>query len=189
MAITAKELPIATAVFPKLDKVDVYQPKNAKGQPSGDEKRTWNTRLKFSEEDHREIDAWLKKLAKDAGLKSVANWPWKTDKKTGEVSLMVSSGEQYRPTMWDSNNKKLPASVVIGGGSRIKTHVTPYVYEGLGGGIKLRLRAVQLIELASGNNGTSPFGAEAGGYVAPDEPAEPKSPFDPSAVEEDEEAF
>jgi hypothetical protein len=30
MAKITKTLPIGTAVFPKLDKVDVYQPKNAK---------------------------------------------------------------------------------------------------------------------------------------------------------------
>jgi hypothetical protein len=27
---------------------------------------------KFNDEDHRAVDAWLKKLAKDAGLSSVA---------------------------------------------------------------------------------------------------------------------
>ena len=71
MAKVNKTLPVATAVFPKLNKVDVYQPKNAKGQPSGPEKRTWNTRLKFNDEDHREVDAWLKKLAKETGKRIV----------------------------------------------------------------------------------------------------------------------
>lgn len=192
MAKITKTLPIATAVFPKLDKVDVYQPKNAKGQPSGPEKRTWNTRLKFSDEDHREVDNWLKKLAKDAGLKTVTNWPWKKDKKTGEITLMVSSGEEYKPGMYDAKNKPLPADVVIGGGSQLRTNVSPFVYEGLGGGIKLYLNAVQLIKLERGTgNGVSPFDEDDSGYVAPDEPAKPASPFDPDAVDdgEDEQAF
>jgi hypothetical protein len=188
---TNKTLPAGTAVFPKLDKVDVYQPKNSKGQNSGEEKRTWNTRIKFNDEDHRAVDAWLKKLAKDAGLKSVANWPWKTDKKTGEISLMVSSGEEYKPGLYDAKNKALPAGVVIGGGSTIKANVKPFVYEGLGGGVKLYLNAVQVLKLEAGRGaGVSPFEEEQGGYVAPAEPKEPVSPFDPSAADaDDEEAF
>lgn len=189
MARINKTLPDAVAVFPKLDKVDVYQPKNAKGQPQGDPKRTFNTRLKFAPEDHREVDAWLKQLAKDAGLKTVANWPWKKDKKTGEVTLVVSTGEEYPPGLYDSKNKKLPAGTVIGGGSVLKTNVSPFVYEGLGGGIKLYLNAVMVKKLErGGGNGVSPFEEEEGGYVAPED-TEPKSPFDPNAVEDDEEAF
>src|SRR6516225_3645234 len=128
MAKITKTLPIGTAVFPKLDKVDVYQPKNAKGQAMGEPKRTWNTRIKFNDEDHREVDAWIKKLAKDAGLKNPANWPWKTDKKTGEVTLMVSSGEEYKPGLFDAHNKPIPDGVVIGGGSQIRANVSPFVY-------------------------------------------------------------
>jgi hypothetical protein len=189
MAKITKTLPEGTAVFPKLDKVDVYQPKNAKGQNSGEEKRTWNTRVKYGDEDHRAIDAWLKKLAKDAGLTSVANWPWKKDKKTGELTLMVSSGEEYKPGLYDAKNKKLPEGTVIGGGSRIKVNVSPFVYEGLGGGIKLYLNAVQVIKLERGGaNGVSPFEEEEG-YEAPAE-AEDKSPFDPSTANSaDDEAF
>lgn len=188
MAKVNKTLPVATAVFPKLNKVDVYQPKNAKGQASGPEKRTWNTRLKFTDEDHREVDAWLKKLAKDAGLKSVANWPWKKDKKTGEITLMVSSGEEYKPGLYDAKNQPLPEGVIIGGGSQIKTNVSPFVYEGLGGGIKLYLNAVQVVKLERGGGaGVSPF-EEEDGFVA--EQAAAKSPFNGDAVaDEDEEAF
>jgi hypothetical protein len=188
MAKITKTLPVATAVFPKLDRVDVYQPKNAKGQPSGPEKRTWNTRLKFNDEDHREVDTWLKKLAKDAGLKSVANWPWKKDKKTGEITLSVSSGEEYKPGLYDSKNKPLPEGTVIGGGSLLLTNVSPFVYEGLGGGIKLYLNAVQVKKLErGGGNGVSPFDEDDQGYTAPSEPAKPASPFDPDAADEDEE--
>jgi hypothetical protein len=188
MARTNKTLPDAIAVFPKLNEVDVYQPKNAKGQAQGDPKRTFNTRLKFTDEGHREVDAWLKQLAKDAGLKSVANWPWKKDKKTGEITLMVSTGEEYPPGLFDSKNKKLPEGVKIGGGSVLKTNVSPFVYEGLGGGIKLYLNAVMVKKLErGGGNGVSPFEEEEG-YEAPAE-TEDKSPFDPSEAKDDEEAF
>jgi hypothetical protein len=189
MARTNKTLPDAIAVFPKLNEVDVYQPKNAKGQAQGEPKRTFNTRLKFNDEDHRAVDAWLKKLAKDAGLSSVANWPWKKDKKTGEITLMVSTGEEYPPGLFDSKNKKLPEGVKIGGGSVLKTNVSPFVYEGLGGGIKLYLNAVMVKKLErGGGNGVSPFEEEEG-YVAPAE-TEAKSPFDPAAAStDDEEAF
>ena len=191
MAKITKTLPAAVAVFPKLDKVDVYQPKNAKGQASGPEKRTWNTRLKFNDEDHREVDNWLKKLAKDAGLKTVANWPWKKDKKTGEITLHVSSGEQYKPGLYDAKNQPLDG-VTIGGGSILKTNVSPFVYEGLGGGIKLYLNAVQVVTLERGaNNGVSPFDEEEDGYVAEAAPKKPASPFggDEEAEADDEEVF
>jgi hypothetical protein len=189
MAKITKTLPVGTAVFPKLDKVDVYQPKNAKGQANGAEKRTWNTRVKYGDEDHRAIDAWLKKLAKDAGLSSVTNWPWKKDKKTGEITLMVSSGEEYKPGYYDAKNNKLPEGTVIGGGSQIKVNVSPFVYEGLGGGIKLYLNAVQVVKLERGGaNGVSPFEEEEG-YEAP-AVTEDKSPFDPSTANSaDDEAF
>jgi len=192
MAKITKTLPIGTAVFPKLDKVDVYQPTNPKtGKPTGEPKRTWNTRVKFSDEDHREVDAWVKKLAKDAGLQNPQNMPWKKDKKTGEISLMVSSGEEYKPGLYDSRNKPLPEGTVIGGGSQIRVNVSPFVYEGVGGGVKLYLNAVQVIKLErGGGNGVSPFDEDDSGYVAPAEPAKPASPFDPDAAEDaDEEAF
>lgn len=192
MAKTNKTLPDAVAVFPKLNRVDVYQPKSPKtGLPTGEEKRTWNTRLKFSDEDHRAVDAWLKTLAKEAGLKTVTNWPWKTDKKTGEVTLVVSSGEQYKPGLFDSQNKRLPEGVVIGGGSILKANVSPYVYENMGGGIKLYLNAVQVKKLEAGAaSGASPFEAEDDGYVAPDEPAGlNKSPFAAAQQDDELEAF
>jgi hypothetical protein len=189
MARINKSLPVGTAVFPKLDKVDVYQPVDQFGKPKGDPKRTWNTQIKFSDEDHREVDALLKQWVADAGLKSVANWPWKTSKKTGEVTLKVESKEAKKPGMYDSQNGPLPAGTVITGGSQIKVNVQPYVYTGLGGGIKLYLNAVQVMELAQGA-GVSPFEAVEGGYVAPKETSEDKSPFDPSeANTDDEEAF
>lgn len=193
MAKITKTLPEAIAVFPKLDKVDVYQPINPKtGKPSGEPKRTWNTRLKFNDEDHREVDAWLKKTVKDAGLdpKTIKNWPWKKDKKTGEITLMVSSGEEYKPGLYDSKNRPLPEGTVIGGGSVLKTNVSPFVYEGLGGGIKLYLNAVQVKKLErGGGNGVSPFDEDDTGYAAPDEPKN-QSPFDPDqADDEPEQAF
>jgi hypothetical protein len=191
MAKVTKTLPIGTAVFPKLDRVDVYQPTNPKtGKPTGPEKRTWNTRIKFNDADHREVDTWLKKLAKEAGLRSVQYWPWKQDKKTGEISLMVSSGEEYKPGLYDAKNKPLPEGTVIGGGSQIRANVSPFVYDTFGGGVKLYLNAVQVVKLErGGGNGVSPF-EEAEGYEAPEEA---KSPFDPDAVDstadDEEEAF
>jgi hypothetical protein len=177
-------------VFPKLDKIDVFQPVDKFGNPKGEAKRTWNTQIKFSDEAHREVDAYLKQLAASAGLKSVANWPWKTSKKTGEVTLKVESKEARKPGLYDSQNGQLPPGVIIRGGDQIAVSVLPYVYEGLGGGVKLYINAVQLIEQAGGA-GVSPFEAVEGGYVAPEETAADKAPpFDPSAaVTEDEEAF
>src|SRR5206468_275362 len=102
-----------------------------------------------------------KQLAKDGGLKNPQNMPWKKDKKTGELSLMVSSGEDYKPGLYDSKNKALPEGTVIGGGSKIRVNVSPFVYEGVGGGVKLYLNAVQVISLErGGGHGVSPFEEE-----------------------------
>lgn len=183
-----KTLPAGKAVYPKLDKVDVYQPLDKKGKPNGPEKRRWLTYVKFEDDDHRAVDAWLKKVAKDAGLESTAKMPWRKDKKTGELWLTAASGEDYKPGLWGANNKRIPAGVVIGGGSKIKIDVTVNVYEGFGGGINLYLNAVQVLELVESNYGKSPF-EETEGYAAPEQTEETKefNPHDDGEAEASEE--
>lgn len=183
----SKTLPAGIAVFPKLDKVDIYQQLDKNGKPKGEPKRTWQTRVKFSDADHVAVDKWLKQIAKDNDLPATAKLPWHKDKKTGELTLQASSGEQYKPGLYGANNARLPANVAIGGGSKIKINVTVFPYEGLGGGIKLYLNAVQVLELQESTFGKSPFEATEG-YAAPEQAEETPQEFDPSeaAAEDDD---
>lgn len=154
-----KVLPVATFVWPKLNEVDVYQPVDKKGRPNGAEKRRFIVNLKFNDEDHRAVDKWLDDMLKhfdvDDGKK-----PWKKDKKTGELTLTVTSGEKYRPTVYDAAKQEVPISVKIGGGSKGKVYVTVNPYTGFGGGINLYMNSVQVLELVQRDE--NPFDEEEG---------------------------
>ena len=137
-------LPAGIAVWPKLDQVDVYQPTDKKGRPSGAEKRRFITRVKYNDEDHRKVDDFLKQCLKDFDLED-GKLPWKKDKKTGGLTLEATSDD--RPPVFDAKNRKVPAKVIIGGGSTIKLDVTVNPYTGFGGGINLYINSVQLLDL------------------------------------------
>jgi hypothetical protein len=139
-------LPAGIAVWPKLDQVDVYQPTDKKGRPSGAAKRRFITRVKYNDEDRRKVDDFLKQCLKNFNLED-GKLPWKKDKKTGELTLEATSGEKYRPPVFDAKNRKVPAKVIIGGGSTIKLDVTVNPYTGFGGGINLYINSVQLLDL------------------------------------------
>jgi hypothetical protein len=129
-------LPKGTLVFPKLNKPDDF-----KG------KRTYKTRIKFNDEDHRKVDAWLKKVAKQLGHPDT-KLPWYKDKKTNELTLKVASGEKYPPALLDAKGREVPrAKVEVGGGTIAKVDVSAAYYEGFGGGINLYMNFVQIIEL------------------------------------------
>jgi hypothetical protein len=130
-------LPKGTLVYPKLNKVDEF-----KG------KRRFITRIKFDDENHRKVDAWLKKAAKELGAPEGTKLPWKKDKKTGELTIQATSGEKYPPALLDAKGKEIPrAKVEVGGGTVAKCEVTANYYDGFGGGINLYLGFVQILEL------------------------------------------
>jgi hypothetical protein len=164
MAKTTVILPKGIAVFPKLNEIDVYQPKTPSGKNNGPEKRRYITGVKFSDEDHRKVDAYLKKQLKANNLPANAKLPWKQDKKDGSFSLQMTSGEDYPPPFVDAAGNEVPRSKVkIGGGSIIKPDVTVNAYDGFGGGINLYINQVQIIELKT--RVLNKFEAEAGGYT------------------------
>jgi hypothetical protein len=93
------------------------------------------------------VDAWLRKGAKELGHPE-AKLPWYKDKKTGELTLKVASGEKYPPALLDAKGKEIPrAKVEVGGGTIAKVDVNLSYYEGFGGGINLYMNFVQIIEL------------------------------------------
>lgn len=175
-----KVLPAGIAVWPKLDQVDVFTPK--KGAP----KRRYTINVKFEDEDHRKVDAWLKKIAADAGV-STENMPWKTDKKNKDITLFAFSGEKYKPPVFDAKNNKLPETVIVGGGSKVRISVTVNPFDGFGGGVSLYLNAVQVLELKQSEYGKSDFEeAEGFSYTGPAEGEKEGAEFDPSSTEDDD---
>lgn len=160
-------LPKGVAVWPKLNEVDVYQPLDKKGKPNGAEKRRFITRLEFNDEDHRKVDAYLKKVLKDHDMED-GKLPWRDEKKdgkkTGKKHLEMTSGEKYPPPFIDSRGNEIPRSKVkVGGGSVLKVDVTVNVYTGLGGGINLYMNDVMIVELKQRER--NKMAAEEGGFV------------------------
>jgi hypothetical protein len=141
----------------------VYQPVDKKGRLSGAEKRRYITNVKFNDEDHRAVDAWLDGILKEFDLED-GKKPWKKDKKTGELTLVATSGEQYRPAVYDAEKQEVPSTVKIGGGSKLKLYVTANPYTGFGGGVNLYINSVQLLELKQRDE--NPFDEEDG-FKAP----------------------
>jgi hypothetical protein len=137
-------LPAGVAVWPKLDLVDVYQPTDKKGRPNGAEKRRFVTGVKYNDEDHRKVDDFLKQCLKNFDLED-GKLPWKKHKKTGGLTLQATSDD--RPPVFDAKNRRVPAKVIIGGGSTIRLDVTVNPYTGFGGGINLYINSVQLLDL------------------------------------------
>jgi hypothetical protein len=157
-------LPAGIAVWPKLDEVDVYQPTDKKGRPRGAAKQRFITRVKYNDEDRREVDDFLKQCLKNFNLED-GKLPWKKDRKTGELTLQATSGEKSRPPVFDAKNRKVPAKIIIGGGSTIKLDVTVNPYTGFGGGINLYINSVQLLDLKQhdGNRFEETEGFSCGG--------------------------
>ena len=98
------------------------------------------------------------------------------------------------PLQVDAKRNRLPADFMLTTGSRVNLSVTIVPYKtGAVSGVTLRLRAVQVIELAEGMTASDPFG-EVDGYVVNETPAAsrasvqndpfaPTSPASPTAVD------
>jgi hypothetical protein len=160
-------LPKGIAVWPKLNEVDVYQPVDKKGKPSGAEKRRFITRLEFNDEDHRKVDAYLKKILAEHDMED-GKLPWREEKKdgkkTGKKHLEMTSGEKYPPMFIDSKGNEIPRSKIkVGGGSVLKVDVTVNVYTGFGGGINLYMNDVMIVELKQRER--NKMAVEEGGFV------------------------
>jgi hypothetical protein len=134
-------------VWPKLNTPDVFKPKK------GDPKIRYTTDLKLAPDVLKNVQKTLADLAKKY-LPDVAEpkLPFKKDKKTGDILLSATSGEKYRPPLFDAKNNSVPPTVIVGGGTKAVVEVTVNFYEmsATNSGINLYIRAVQIIELQEG---------------------------------------
>lgn len=168
------------AVWPKLDEVDVYKPKK------GPEVRKYRTNAKAAPGHEAKFKAMYDMIVKYASdhLPDVdePQLPFKPEKdkdkkETGVLLLSATSGEKYRPPVFDAKNRKVPEDVKIGGGSRIRLDLALNTYEDKnGGGVNLYINGVQLLDLVEKGVGKSNFD-EADGYEFDGETSAPKSGF------------
>ncbi len=83
------------------------------------------------------------------------------------------------PTLYDAQGVPLKTRPQISSGSKLKLQVELIPYPAFGGGVKARLKAVQIVNLVGGANADAGFGASSGSYVAAEaDPAPEESPFD-----------
>ena len=161
MARVTMTTPIGVARYPKITSPDT----------TGDyADNKYKTDVVFSEADLKDIKAKIVEFAKGEfkpdELKKL-QLPIKehTDKESGEVTTFVRFKSKRKPIVLDAKKNKLPPSVEIGGGSKIRVGATLNAYsKGPNKGVNLYLNAVQVIELQQGFN-INDFDEEDG-YVA-----------------------
>lgn len=162
----------------------------------------FHTKLRL-EESSPEVQKFIKKVkdayksfAKEEGLKVRKDGlPWKQDEDNpGHIILTAKMqhevtprrGEPFTqvPVIVDASRKELVAGVNIGGGTEGRLSCVLVPYTGFGGGISLRLQAVQVLKLVEFTGGAGDFGfEEEEGFEAPDDP------FDSSDDDDDEDEF
>jgi hypothetical protein len=186
--------PLMIAVWPKLDEPDVYKPKK------GPEKVRYVTDAKFlNDDDMKKVVEMIKGKAKEL-LPDVKKpkLPFKKEtekgedgerRETGAILLTASSGVKYRPPLFDAKNNKLPESIALGGGSKIKLNLSINSYEisAENSGINLYINAVQVLDLVEKGTGKSPFEEAEEGFTF--EEGDSASPFKGGDSDEDPLAF
>lgn len=198
--------PIATAVWPKLSTPDT------KFDPIG----YYKVDIAFdtSNEEHQKFLAELEEYAQSAikelmnevpkpKQKTVSQRPIAEDEYNGEeptgrvllrtkqrARIETKAGDlvDMRPVVVDAKNKKIPASVIVGGGSKIRAglELRPYYVPASNIlGVSVRLRAVQVVELATSERVADGFAFKEEAGFEFDESSAPEA----SEEEEDLEEF
>ena len=150
------------AVWPHLNEPDTFHSDDGTYQtgvslPITEAQPLIDKFTKFFDEGYKALCDERKK----ASLKKYPGMPWveetdQDDKPTGniifktKIPAKTAKGTEQRPILVDSKGQ--PMTEVIGGGSKIKASVAPYVWfnSSLGAGLRLTLRGVQVLELQQG---------------------------------------
>ena len=112
------------------------------------------------------VDEFAVAAQAELGCKAMGKRPWDPDEKTeGNTLIKTSCSGEYAPKLYDASGKKeLSRTIPIMGGSVGRLRAKLVGYSGFGGGVSLRLSAVQVLELAERSSGFD----EEDGYEAPD---------------------
>lgn len=170
----------AIARYPRLNatyKFDSNEQKSVKCDPM-DDGAAYETRFIMGEDEAKQLhqlcmEAWENARAMDNKKKwpeKPSLLPYKKDKETGEIigkaklKGAYGSDKTQPPKQVDAKRNVLPSDFMLTTGSRINVAVTVVPYNtGSVNGVTLRLRSVQVIELAE-SEATDPF-SEVDGYV------------------------
>ena len=100
-----------------------------------------------------------------ANKKTCQLYPWKkhtdieTEQNTGEIAIRFKTS--FKPFVADARGNAWPEGSLIGNGSMVRVSFVWTAYEGFGGGAKLYLAGVQVLDLVSYTGGTlEDFGFE-----------------------------
>lgn len=147
--------PKATARFPFLTIADT------KFNPDG----IYRIELIFDPKDkgHNEFLTHCKNLYTQSKGKNI---PYKkeidleTHEETGKYIVKFTSN--YKPRIFDAKGYHMDENILVGNGSVVRVSYGYSFYEGMNGGVKLYLQAVQVIELVEWNGGSfDDFGFQA----------------------------
>lgn len=102
------------------------------------------------------------------------------DQPTGRLIALFRTSEKFPPGVFDRYGRKLPATALVGNGSKVKVGYSPNTYKEFGGGINFYLNAVQVLELVEYKGQT----AESAGFEVEPLPADaPPLPSEQPAAE------
>lgn len=150
MAKKSFTTPIGVARFPKISKPDTT------GEYADNK---YKTDLVLSDDELKAINAQLVAFAKEKfsadevkAIVGTDNWPIKSvkDKETKEVTKCIRFKSKRKPLIVDAHKNKIPDTVEIMGGSKVRIGYVPSTYTSPKKGVNLYLNAVQVIELVQG---------------------------------------
>jgi hypothetical protein len=179
------------AKYPKIDRPYKFDAEAMRSVPCDamDENASYDLTVVVDEEHAKEIhktvmQAWNQAVADNAGGKR--KWPEKPSllpvkrNDYGEIEVKTKLKAAYNgqatipPAQWDAQNNRLPADFRLTGQSKIRVKVIPVPYNmsAQNNGVSLRLKAVQVLELAEEVGAGSPFQPTDGFTI------QESSPFD-----------
>ena len=175
------------ALYPKINQTYKYDSKAGdRGRtvpcPASDDGARYEMSFKMTKPQAQALYAVMEAAYKEAASKE-EKWPaaipkpaevFKKDEKdssmfVGKTALKGKYGNQFTdpPMQVDSKNQKLPPEFELTTGSRVNLSVVLVPYSMNGHGVSLRLKAVQVLELAE-RKPYSPFDIEDEGFSVDD---------------------
>jgi len=179
------------AKYPKIDRPYKFDAEAVRSVPCDamDENASYDLTVVVDEQHANEIhkmviQAWNQAVADNAGGKR--KWPEKPSRSPikrndyGEIEVKTTLKAAYNgqatnpPAQWDAQNNRLPAGFRLTSHSKIKVKAIPVPYNmsAQNNGVSLRLKAVQVVELAEEVGAASPFQPTEGFTI------QETSPFD-----------
>lgn len=160
--------PVCTAAFAWVNKPD---DKFNKDKPE--------YKLTLVMDEGPEADAFIEKIkelgsafARDAGIKLKKTFQLPVryfdddEKEEFEGKVRINAKSQFAPGQVDASCKVLPEGIFVMSGDKVRASMLVGAYEGMGSGVNLKLRNVQLIEKATSIGTPSDDFDAVDGYTA-----------------------